>query len=164
VKPDEYKNSMRNKTLIMLFELPSLRTRISFEAGMNLLGGHAIFYSIEGGNFTTVPKDSKYYVRGYISHVYRRLDRKEPSYTIIAAGGGGTWGYHYEEPRPLTNRERARLQTFPDDFVFEGNISQVRRQIGNAVPPEGIRPFARAIKSILSGKLRVSQTQLAKFS
>jgi ornithine carbamoyltransferase len=43
---------MRNKTLIMLFELPSLRTRISFEAGMNRLGGHAIFYSIEGGRFT----------------------------------------------------------------------------------------------------------------
>jgi DNA (cytosine-5)-methyltransferase 1 len=118
----------------------------------------------EGGNFTDVPKDSEYYVRGYISHVYRRLDRKEPSYTIIAAGGGGTWGYHFKEPRPLTNRERARLQTFPDDFVFEGNISQVRRQIGNAVPPEGIRPFARAIKSILLDKPLVSQTQLAKFS
>ena len=116
----------------------------------------------EGANFSSIPKDSKYYVRGYISHVYRRLDRKEPSYTIIAAGGGGTWGYHYEEPRSLTNRERARLQTFPDDFAFEGNISQVRRQIGNAVPPAGIRPFARAIKSILSGKPQVSQSQLAK--
>jgi len=43
---------MRNKTLIMLFELASLRTRISFEAGMNMLGGHAIFYSVEGGGFT----------------------------------------------------------------------------------------------------------------
>lgn len=118
----------------------------------------------EGGNFTDIPKNSEYYVRGYISHVYRRLDRKEPAYTVIAAGGGGTWGYHYEEPRPLTNRERARLQTFPDDFVFEGNISQVRRQIGNAVPPEGIMPFAREIKSILLDKPRVSQTQLAKFS
>ena len=50
--PDDYSNSMKNKTLIMLFELASLRTRISFEAGMNRMGGHAIFYSIEGGNFT----------------------------------------------------------------------------------------------------------------
>lgn len=118
----------------------------------------------EGGNFSCVPKNSKYYVRGYISHVYKRLDRKKPSYTIIAAGGGGTWGYHYEEPRPLTNRERARLQTFPDDFIFEGSISEVRRQIGNAVPPKGIRPFARMIKAILLGKPQASQTQLAKFS
>jgi ornithine carbamoyltransferase len=50
--PDKYCDSMKNKTLIMLFELASLRTRISFEAGMNRLGGHAIFYSIEGGGFT----------------------------------------------------------------------------------------------------------------
>jgi ornithine carbamoyltransferase len=50
--PGDYSDSMNNKTLIMLFELPSLRTRISFEAGMNRLGGHAIFYSIEGGKFT----------------------------------------------------------------------------------------------------------------
>jgi len=51
-----------------------------------------------------------------ISHVYRRIKLDEPAKTIIAAGGGGTWGYHYPEPRPLTNRERARLQSFPDVF------------------------------------------------
>jgi len=50
--PAAYGDSMKNRTLIMLFELASLRTRISFEAGMNLLGGHAIFYSVEGGGFT----------------------------------------------------------------------------------------------------------------
>ena len=50
--PEKYSDSMKNKTLIMLFELASLRTRISFEAGMTRLGGHAIFYSIAGGKFT----------------------------------------------------------------------------------------------------------------
>jgi ornithine carbamoyltransferase len=50
--PAKYSDCMRNKTLIMLFELASLRTRVSFEAGMNRLGGHAIFYSIAGGKFT----------------------------------------------------------------------------------------------------------------
>lgn len=91
-----------------------------------------------GGNFTDIPKDSEYYVKGMISHVYRRLHPDRPSTTIIAGGGGGTWGYHHEEPRSLTNRERARLQTFPDDFIFEGSFTEIRRQIGNAVPPDGI--------------------------
>jgi DNA (cytosine-5)-methyltransferase 1 len=101
-----------------------------------------------GGNFTDIPKDNELYVKGMISHVYRRINPDEPSKTIIAAGGGGTWGYHYPEPRPLTNRERARLQSFPDDFEFMGNITEVRRQIGNAVPPQGVRLLARRLKSL----------------
>ena len=106
----------------------------------------------EGGNFTDIPKDSPYYVKGMISHVYRRLKLDEPSKTIIAAGGGGTWGYHYPEPRPLTNRERARLQSFPDDFIFVGSITEVRRQIGNAVPPEGVRAVAKRLFPLFSGE------------
>ncbi len=98
-----------------------------------------------GGNFTDIPKDHELYVKGMISHVYRRINPNEPSKTIIAAGGGGTWGYHFPEPRALTNRERARLQTFPDDFEFKGNITEVRRQIGNAVPPEGVRLLAQKL-------------------
>lgn len=106
----------------------------------------------EGGNFTDIPKDHELYVKGLISHVYRRINRNEPSKTIIAAGGGGTWGYHYPEPRPLTNRERARLQTFPDDFIFEGSISEVRRQIGNAVPPKGVIKLAESLYSLFTHK------------
>lgn len=105
----------------------------------------------EGGNFTDIPKDNPLYVKGMISHVYRRIKRDEPAKTIIAAGGGGTWGYHYPEPRPLTNRERARLQSFPDDFEFKGSITEVRRQIGNAVPPEGVRLVARRLLPLFTG-------------
>ncbi|MGB8690275.1 MAG: DNA cytosine methyltransferase [Microcoleus sp.] len=104
-----------------------------------------------GGNFTDIPKNSDLYVKGLISHVYRRLDPNQPSSTIIAGGGGGTWGYHYEEPRALTNRERARLQTFPDEFIFEGSITEVRRQIGNAVPPEGIAAVVDALIPLFKG-------------
>ncbi len=102
-----------------------------------------------GGNFTDIPKNSPHYVKGMISHVYRRLHPDKPSTTIIAGGGGGTWGYHYKENRPLTNRERARLFGYPDDFQFVGSIAEVRRQIGNSVPPAGIKPIAEAIKKFL---------------
>lgn len=102
-----------------------------------------------GGNFSDIPKSSPHYVKGMISHVYRRLHPDKPSTTIIAAGGGGTWGYHFDEPRPLTNRERARLFGYPDDFAFVGTITEVRKQIGNSVAPVGIRVFAKHIKEYL---------------
>jgi DNA (cytosine-5)-methyltransferase 1 len=105
----------------------------------------------EGGNFTAIPKNNPLYVKGMISHVYRRITRSEPSKTIIAAGGGGTWGYHFPEPRPLTNRERARLQTFPDNFKFIGSNAEVRRQIGNAVPPKGVEETAKALLPLFNG-------------
>jgi DNA (cytosine-5)-methyltransferase 1 len=113
---------------------------------------HVISLIPEGGNFTDIPANSPYYVHGMISHVYRRINRNEPSKTIIAQGGGGTWGYHYPENRPLTNRERARIQSFPDDFVFYGSTTEVRRQIGNAVPPVGVHALANALKPLFDGE------------
>ena len=105
----------------------------------------------EGGNFTDIPKDHPLYVKGMISHVYRRIHRDEPAKTIIAAGGGGTWGYHYPEPRALTNRERARLQSFPDTYEFLGSPTEVRRQIGNAVPPRGVQALAERLMKVFTG-------------
>ena len=81
-----------------------------------------------------------------ISQIYKRLKPDEPSYTITGSGGGGTHVYHWSEPRALTNRERARLQTFPDDFVFQGGKESVRKQIGMAVPP---KPAALILQQIL---------------
>lgn len=86
-----------------------------------------------------------------LSMIYRRLDPDRPSYTITASGGGGTHGYHWSEPRALTNRERARLQTFPDTFVFEGGKESVRKQIGMAVPPQGARTIIEAVLKTFAG-------------
>ncbi len=80
-----------------------------------------------------------------ISQIYKRLQADKPSYTVTGSGGGGTHVYHWKENRALTNRERARLQSFPDDFVFLGGKESVRRQIGMAVPPEGARQIFLAV-------------------
>lgn len=71
-----------------------------------------------------------------LSQIYKRLDPHKPAYTLTGSGGGGTHGYHWSEPRALTNRERARIQTFPDDFIFHGSKESVRKQIGMAVSPK----------------------------
>lgn len=68
----------------------------------------------------------------------RRLDPNMPSPTITARGddkGGVVVLPHYNGLRRMTGRELAAIQTFPDNFVFQGNNSSVYRQIGNAVPP-----------------------------
>ena len=80
-----------------------------------------------------MPEELKIKTRTKISQIYRKLDPDKPSYTITAAGGGGTFGYHWTD-RELTNRERARIQTFPDSYEFVGKYSSVRKQIGMAVP------------------------------
>ncbi|MDT1893633.1 DNA cytosine methyltransferase, partial [Acinetobacter baumannii] len=85
-------------------------------------------------------------VRGAtISQIYRRLDPAKPSYTVTGSGGGGTHVYHWDEPRALTNRERARLQTFPDTFHFEGRRDSIRKQVGMAVPPLGAQAVFTAL-------------------
>jgi len=80
-----------------------------------------------------------------LSSIYRRLKEDSPSYTITGSGGGGTHGYHWSEPRALTNRERARLQTFPDDFFFTGSPGSIRKQIGMAVPVKGAEAIFLAL-------------------
>lgn len=67
----------------------------------------------------------------------KRLRDDQPAYTITTKFNEGTTGafIHPSQPRTLTLREAARIQSFPDTFIFSGSPSQVRHQIGNAVPP-----------------------------
>ncbi len=86
-----------------------------------------------------------------ISQIYKRLDPAKPAYTVTGSGGGGTHIYHWDEPRALTNRERARLQTFPDTFEFLGSKESVRKQIGMAVPCRGAQIIFEAILNTFAG-------------
>lgn len=100
-------------------------------------------------NFKAVD-NTEWEVKGLMSNIYKRIHPLKPSPTIIAYGGGGTGGYHYKYDRQgLTNRERARLQTFPDYYLFNGKTSEIRAQIGEAVPPLSSFWIEKAITEIL---------------
>ena len=86
-----------------------------------------------------------------ISQIYKRLDPSRPAYTVTGSGGGGTHMYHWSECRALTNRERARLQTFPDDYEFMGSKEEIRKQIGMAVPCKGAQVIFEAVLKTFAG-------------
>lgn len=95
-----------------------------------------------GGYWRDLPEDiqkeymlKSFYLGGGKTGMARRLSWDEPSLTLTCAPAQKqTERCHPEETRPLTVREYARIQTFPDDWVFEGPISAKYKQIGNAVP------------------------------
>lgn len=80
---EKYNTILKNKTLLMLFEKPSLRTRISFETGMEQLGGHAIFYSIKDSplgkkeNIHDTAKVASRFVDLIAARVFKREDIRE---------------------------------------------------------------------------------------
>lgn len=134
-KPVEKVGELDDKSNVVLSEGKSVKDRMV----------HIPF----GENHEFV-RGTEFHVQGLMSNIYRRLHPIKPSPTVIARGGGGTWGYHYVQDRQrLTNRERARLQTFPDTFMFEGKAGEVRRQIGEAVPPLAGKFIAEKIIKIL---------------
>ncbi len=96
-----------------------------------------MFYTPPGENYKFLYPYRQFRVEGKgISMIYKRIHPLKPAYTITANGGGGTHGYHYDRTMSrLTLREIARLQSFPDSFMFKGTKAEVNRQIGEAVPP-----------------------------
>jgi DNA (cytosine-5)-methyltransferase 1 len=85
-----------------------------------------------------------------VSQIYRRIHPLKPSYTIVGYGGGGMAMYHYARSRSaLSSREKARLQTFPDSFMFVGSYSDMKAEIGEAVPPMLAKRLAEALAVVL---------------
>lgn len=100
-----------------------------------------------GENFTVLDED----IKSVHSGSYGRLSWDEPAPTITTrfdtpSGGRFT---HPKENRTLSPREAARIQSFPDDFVFYGKKTSIIKQIGNAVPPKVSYFLARLVDNIL---------------
>jgi len=68
------------------------------------------------------------------SGIYKRLDPDKPS--VVISNYRKNMLIHPEQDRGLSVREAARIQSFPDDFIFEGTLMHIQQQIGNAVPPK----------------------------
>ena len=98
----------------------------------------------EGCNYKSLPKgvgESRKF-----NEAWTRYHGDKPSKTIDT---GHRNHFHYEYNRVPTIRENARLQSFPDDFIFLGNKTQQNRQVGNAVPPLLGCHLAKQIKKII---------------
>ena len=86
--------------------------------------------------YAHIPEELRRYTADTFDDKYKRLDWDDISRSITAhIAKDGYWYIHPAQPRTLTVREAARIQTFPDRFRFAGTRSDAFRQIGNAVPP-----------------------------
>ena len=111
----------------------------------------------QGGNWKDLPENLQkeymmkaYYLGGGRTGVARRLSWLEPSLTLTCSPSQKlTERCHPEHTRPLTIREYARIQTFPDDWIFCGSVSAQYKQIGNAVPPNLAEAIGRSIIRML---------------
>ncbi|MBO6259820.1 MAG: DNA cytosine methyltransferase [Lachnospiraceae bacterium] len=98
----------------------------------------------DGGNYKDLPDE---YINSRNFHVaWTRFASDKPAPTIDT---GHRHHFHYKYNRVPTVRECARLQSFPDDFIFLGNKTQQFRQVGNAVPPLLAEAIAKALKEQL---------------
>ena len=112
----------------------------------------------QGGYWRDLPEDvqkdymmKSYYLGGGKTGMARRLSWDEPSLTLTCAPAQKqTERCHPEETRPLTVREYARIQTFPDDWVFSGPITSQYKQIGNAVPVNLAHAVGRSLIRLLN--------------
>lgn len=130
----------------------SRRVRQHTAADLSLLDRVAAQTLKPGQNWCDLPADVlpdrfKKIRRYDATTLLKRLRDDLPTYTITTKFNEATTGafIHPTQSRTLSLREAARLQSFPDTFVFSGSSAQIRQQIGNAVPPILARALAEAI-------------------
>ena len=122
----------------------------------------------EGGNWRDLPAGVQreamggaYESGGGKSGFYRRLSYSEPSPTLTTSPvQKATMLCHPTQDRPLSVREYARIQQFPDDWAFEGSLQARYRQIGNAVPVGLARAIGDAVVSVATGRHEVKSKRV----
>ena len=96
---------------------------------------------------------------------WRKMWRDKPARTLMAHFGKDSYSHiHYdsEQARTISVREAARLQSFPDGFVFCGTMNPAGRQIGNAVPPLLARALATTIRATLQAASETDEHELQR--
>ena len=104
---------------------------------------HALNDSLKSNTYTDVSRTQ--------NTIYLRLNYDEPSGTVVNVRKS-MW-VHPTKDRAISIREAARLQTFPDSFVFCGTKDKQYQQVGNAVPPIMAKAIAKKIADVLNKKL-----------
>lgn len=152
----DYENHGTNDP-IRLPDSPDSEYRKYLRSSDNMVANHEVRYPAEkvqerisyvpqGGNWQDVPENLWPTERkNRHSSAYKRLKEDEPSCTIDTGNNHSNY-FHPLYNRIPTVREAARLQSFPDEFVFTGNRSEQYRQVGNAVPPLLAKAIAEEIK------------------
>lgn len=112
----------------------------------------------EGGKLPPpdqLPKDIR---RSNFGNTYKRLHRKKPSPTLVP--GNNAFPIHPVLNRSLTPREAARIQTFPDKFIVEGDRRTQCIQIGNAIPPMIGKILGRTISKYAKKKSNLKKIKI----
>jgi DNA (cytosine-5)-methyltransferase 1 len=108
---------------------------------------------------------ASYFLGGGKTGMARRLSWDEPSLTLTCAPAQKqTERCHPEETRPLTVREYARIQTFPDDWKFSGPLTAQYKQIGNAVPVNLAYAVGRSLVALLNDIENIKSKPKAKIA
>ncbi len=109
--------------------------------------------------YSDLPDELKRYRDDIFDDKYKRLDEDALSRTITAhIAKDGYWYIHPRQPRTLTVREAARIQTFPDWYRFAGGPTAAFKQIGNAVPPALGYHLGKAVQSSLDAAVAAGPT------
>lgn len=126
----------------------------------------------EGGDWRNLPEDvqkqymgGSFYLGGGKTGMARRLSMDEPSLTLTCSPAQKqTERCHPIETRPLTVREYARIQTFPDEWEFAGTLSAQYKQIGNAVPVNLAWAVGRAVMRLMNQIEQIDRGGTSGFS